>query len=77
MNMLKKWNCLNNIYSMVFNAKSCNIGYLSGACMTFQKCLCFLEVCRHHILELLLDKVFCYLAIQKIKDPLCGIIIKV
>ena len=37
MNLLKKWNCVNNIYGMVFDTTSCNTGHFSGACVTFQK----------------------------------------
>ena len=61
MNLLKKWNCVNNIYGMVFDTTICNTGHLSGACMTLQKCLgkpIFCLACMHHVLELLLDKAF-------------------
>ena len=39
MNLLQKWNCVNNIYSMVFDTTSCNTGHFSGDCGIFQKYL--------------------------------------
>ena len=70
--LLKDWNCVNNIYGMVFDTTSSNTGRLSGACVTFQKYIgkpIFWLACRHHVLEILIDKVFSCLKIERSKTP--------
>ena len=58
---------------MVFDFTNSNTWEIQRcACMTFQKRLgkpIFWLACRHHVLELLLNKVFIYLAIEKSKTP--------
>ena len=57
---------------MVFDNTSCNTGRHSGACVTLQKCLgklMFWLACRQNVIEVLIDKVYCSLAIENSKTP--------
>ena len=68
MDKLQKWKCLNSINGIVFDTTHNNTGVHTGACVTFQKSLgkpIFWLACRHHVLELILTKVFCSLDIEK------------
>ena len=60
MNLLKKWNCVNSIYGMVFDTTSlCDI----------QKCLGKPNLLLACVLELLQNIIFCSQAIEKSKTP--------
>lgn len=57
---------------MVFDNTNSNTKKYKGACMTFQLGLCkpiFWLASRHHVLELILNKVFSSLVIEKSKTP--------
>ena len=72
MEELQKWKCVNSIKEMVFDTTPTNTGVHTGACVTFQKSLgkpIFWLACRHHVLEIILSKVFCSLGIEKSTTP--------
>ena len=72
MEELQKWKCVNSIKGMVFDTTRTNTGVHTGACVTFQKSLgkpIFWLACRHHVLEIILSKVFCSLGIEKSTTP--------
>ena len=68
MDELQKLKCVNSINGMVFDTTRTNTGVHTGACVTFQKSLgkpIFWLAFRHHVLKLILSKVFCSLDIEK------------
>ena len=69
---LNKWNCRNQIKSMVFDTTNSNTGHVTAACVSVQQKLqrpLLWSACRKHIGEILLVKVWNALGIEVSKSP--------
>lgn len=59
--LLAKWNVLNKVRAFSFDTTSVNTGHLNGVCVLLEKKIgreVLWLACRHHIMELILAKVF-------------------
>ena len=70
--ILESWNCKQSIISLCFDTTAANTGHVTAACVTIQSKLDrALLWCayRHHIGEVILDRVFEALKIEVSKSP--------
>jgi len=72
MSCLNEWNLQSKIKGLCFDTTASNTGHLSGACILIKKALeqkVLHFACRHHILEIVLEKVFTALKITAVSGP--------
>ena len=70
MNLLREWNCADNITGMVFDTTSSNTGSQTAACVSIQSILRRpLYACRHHVGEIILSHIWEALKIETAKSP--------
>lgn len=70
--LLKSWNCADNIVNLVFDTTASNTGHVTAACVTIQQTLgraLLWSGCRHHVGELIVGHVFEDLKIETSKAP--------
>ena len=70
--LLEKWNCKEQICSMVFDTTSANTGHLTAGCISIQQKLgkaLLWSACRKHVGEVMINQVWDDLGVEVSKSP--------